>query len=139
MAILSVKVEIVRLVEDRKQPQRGVMLIEGVPMFTTLELPDLDNKPRQSCIPLGSYQGVRTQSAKAKGDTFVLINVPGRSAILIHPGNTTRDTQGCILIGKKFSELEGSSAISESVLAFKEFMGLLKGIDSLTLDIRHIK
>jgi hypothetical protein len=32
-------------------------------------------------------------------DLIELSDVPGRSEILIHPGNYPRDTQGCVLLG----------------------------------------
>lgn len=70
----------------------------------TLELPDLNNdgiegnEVRKSCIPEGVYPVVRHDSPKF-GRCFWIKNVPGRSAILIHPGNYYFHTLGCVLVG----------------------------------------
>lgn len=71
----------------------------------TLELPDLNNdgivgnETRASCIPVGIYKVVKHTSPKF-GKCFWVKDVPGRSAILIHPGNYHYHTLGCILVGK---------------------------------------
>lgn len=70
----------------------------------TLELPDLNNdgiegnEVRSSCIPEGIYKVKRHNSPKF-GRTFWIQDVPGRSAILIHPGNYYYHTLGCVLVG----------------------------------------
>ena len=50
-----------------------------------------------------------------------LENVPGFEGILIHPGNFPSDTEGCILIGKEFSE----NAVLHSRDTFNELMATL--------------
>lgn len=72
----------------------------------TLELPWRMNKRMVSCIPRGIYQCVWHKSP-SKGWCYKVFDVPGRSAILIHPGNWAgdihkgyhTDLKGCIALG----------------------------------------
>ena len=54
----------------------------------------------RSAIPEGRYAVVITYSPKMKQWLPLLLNVPKFSGIRIHAGNTTKDTEGCILVGK---------------------------------------
>ena len=65
----------------------------------TLECPWRDNQVFTSCCPDGTYPLVSFESPEHP-DCWVLTPVPGRTGILVHVGNTIRDTQGCILIGQ---------------------------------------
>lgn len=66
--------------------------------------------PGETAIPTGRYRvtlGVRSPRMSQKKayefcDGYVprLINVPGFDGILIHIGNTARDSEGCILVGE---------------------------------------
>lgn len=71
---------------------------DGVELCKTFELPWLNNNPDVSCIPEGEYVCTVEYHAQ-KGRVFRLHDVPGRSGILIHRGNTLKDTTGCILVG----------------------------------------
>ena len=51
------------------------------------------------CIPYGEYQIVVTKSPKFKCWLPLIRNVPGLEGVRIHAGNSTQDTQGCILPG----------------------------------------
>jgi hypothetical protein len=63
-----------------------------------------------TAIPTGRYRiTLAVQSPKfSKRATYQfcngylprLINVPGYDGVLIHSGNTARDTEGCLLVGK---------------------------------------
>ena len=54
-------------------------------------------------IPAGTYKVALRYSPKfsprTKHDMLWIQNVPGFSFILIHPGNSDDDTEGCILVG----------------------------------------
>jgi len=81
----------------------GSLSINGEVFCDTLELPFLDNQKSISCIPAGSYD-VRLRLAResATRDYLHLLvqDVPDRSYILFHIGNSAKDTRGCVLVGR---------------------------------------
>ena len=53
----------------------------------------------QTAIPRGSYECVYTYSNRFKKMLPLLLNVKGFEGIRIHSGNSSKDTEGCILVG----------------------------------------
>ena len=74
----------------------------------TLELPNLDNQARISCIPDGDYEYFIRQSPK-NGKVLELKGVEGRTNIQIHAGNYTSQILGCILVGDSIRYLNNDS------------------------------
>lgn len=71
----------------------------GTVLCFTIERPWLNNMHDVSCIPVGIYNckpHVKTNNGQR---CFILNNVPGRTGILIHCGNTEKDSEGCIIVG----------------------------------------
>lgn len=66
----------------------------------SLELRWRNNERRRSCIPLGSYELIKSTSPKF-GDVYRVKDVPNRDGILIHPANTHSELLGCIAIGSE--------------------------------------
>jgi hypothetical protein len=105
----------------------------------TMELPWLKNAKNISCIPAGSYI-VKMTNSPTYGPCYKIQNVTGRTDILIHKGNTTDDTEGCILPvgsygmldtfkGKKFAGLASRNS-------YVKLMSLLGG-ESFNLTIER--
>ena len=83
--------------------------------FKTLELPDLNNARNISCILEGEYTATKEVHDKF-GMCFRLYDTPGRGGVLMHVGNYAGshnpktkhpDTEGCILPGAYFADLDG--------------------------------
>jgi len=85
----------------------------------TLELPDKGNAQNVSCIPPGVYP--LEKITRPNGEIALHIKgVPGRSEILMHPGNFASgskvDTQGCVLPGLWFVDIneDGNLDVGDS-------------------------
>ena len=55
----------------------------------------------QTAIPYGTYEVKWTYSPRFKKYTPQLINVPSFEGIRIHAGSSSKDTEGCLLLGEK--------------------------------------
>jgi hypothetical protein len=104
---------------------QGVLIdtLSGLPLCVTLENPWKGNTPYISCIPTGIYKCKPYTSDKHR-DVYEIEEVPARSVILFHIGNTEDDTQGCILPGMKYGFLSEKPAVLESKIA----INLLKSV-----------
>ena len=106
-----------RLLLDRKYKKPGYSIgklyINGFYFCDTLEDKDRGLKQsmelkelkklkvaKETAIPTGSYVLIISYSKKFKRDLIAVIDVPAYSGIRIHSGNTAKDTEGCILVGK---------------------------------------
>ncbi len=78
----------------------------------------------QTAIPAGRYKVTIVWSPKHQFMVPLVNDVPGFSAIEIHPGNTDADTEGCLLLGDE--HVPGEDMVSKSNLAWDAFMLLLE-------------
>jgi hypothetical protein len=84
-----------------------------------------------TAIPAGTYKVIVTWSPRFKRQLPLLINVPEFDGVRIHPGNTHRDTEGCILIGTK---IEGDRLV-ESRKAFDKLFEKIVNEKDCTIEI----
>lgn len=98
------------------------------PIFT-LENP-LRDTTVDSRIPAGIYEAVKYSSDKHPR-AWLLKDVPGRDHILIHSGNTEKDTLGCILVGLSCGTLNNEPRLNQSRDAISKLDDLLGSEDIL--------
>lgn len=53
-----------------------------------------------TAIPRGTYNVIYTYSPRFKRKLPLIENVTGYEGVRIHPGNTAKDTEGCIIVGQ---------------------------------------
>lgn len=112
----------------------GALCFNDKPEMLTLEEVWRNNERKVSCIPEGRYLIKRIRSARF-GITFRVEDVPERTDILFHSGNTAADTEGCILVGQRFGSLAGQQAILNSSKAFQNFLTIMNGLNEASLTI----
>lgn len=126
----------------------GHLYIDGKYFCDTIEdkdrglkqsLPQSVNRAKKrqgvTAIPVGRYQVVMnmkspkfSKSAKydfCNGYLPRLLNVPVFEGVLIHIGNTAKDTEGCILVGRNTKV----GKVLESAATFRKLYPILKETD----------
>jgi hypothetical protein len=109
--------------------------------FKTLELPWKDNQRMISCIlpaPGGTLDYLvhkMKPTPKRPYEYFHVQNVKGRSGILWHPGNYTRQILGCILPGESHIDLDkdGTVDITQTTHTLKILTSLMPDKFKLTI------
>lgn len=115
----------------------GKLYIDGVYFCDTLEdtvrnLPEEEKIYSQTAIPAGTYRitlnVVSPKYSKRKSYDWCggrlprLLNVPFFDGILIHAGNTAKDSAGCILVG----ENKEKGKVLNSMATLKRLYKVLK-------------
>lgn len=83
----------------------GSLYIDGEYFCDTLEdtVRDLGKEKKikdNTAIPFGEYNVIVNVSPRFKRELPRILDVPNFEGILIHRGNTEKDTSGCILVGE---------------------------------------
>lgn len=76
----------------------------------------------RTAIPAGNYRVTITQSARFNRPLPLLNDVPGFAGIRIHSGNTSADTEGCLLPGLSY----GADRVNHSRDAFNVIFSLIQ-------------
>lgn len=99
----------------------------------TVERPWINNEPNVSCIPADRYVLRKTTFYRSTADpsddyaVYQVLDVPGRTYIKIHKGNTMLDVKGCIALGAHLGWVNDCWAVSSSRFAFEAFMQAMDG------------
>ena len=95
----------------------------------------------ETAIPYGTYKvDINTVSPRFKNRVWAkpyggkiprLLNVNSFEGVLIHPGTTSKDTSGCLLVGR--NTIVGKLTQSQNI--FHKLMSKLKGQKDITIEI----
>ena len=110
--------------------------LEDTDMGLSQELPVTVNRAKKragvTAIPVGTYRvtlGVKSpkfskcaQYKFCDGKLPRLVNVPAFEGVLIHIGNTPKDTEGCILVGRNTQV----GKVLESTATFRKLYAVLQ-------------
>ena len=123
----------------------GKLYIDGVYFCDTIEDTDRGLKDEmteeeilkkkvkgETAIPTGIYPVTITYSPKYKKNMPLISNVKGYSGIRIHSGNTSKDTEGCLIVGKNKEVGKVLESRKMYNLLFKE---LVKTKERIIIDI----
>jgi len=111
------KAILIRTFDDEVQTLGEFRMYDGERMVfqcKTLELPWRDNDNNVSRIPAGWYP-VRRRRSKRFNDHFHIMDVDDRTLILIHVGNYHKQTEGCVLLGQKYVDIDGDGHLDVAV------------------------
>jgi hypothetical protein len=119
----------------------GILRINKQYICLTLELFDKLNKPNESSIPAQQYICQKYFRESKAYWTYRVLDVPGRTAILFHPGRGLDHTEGCVLLGEKLITSLNKDVRKFPLLyskqAFNTFMAYLEGHEFFHLTIRE--
>lgn len=117
----------------------GTLCIDGKLFCYTLE--DTDRQlefhperkiPKETAIPKGNYTVRLSMSQRFQKILPEVLEVPGYSGVRIHSGNYPGDTEGCILVGEKYSD----SMITKSKATLGALLNILGAATSpITLEV----
>lgn len=121
----------------------GVLTTPGFECFT-LERPWLDNEPNISCIPTGKYS-VKPFTGRRFKQVVQVMDVLGRTHILIHSANRPSELSGCIAPGISYGFEGITPRVNHSRFALSqlfeyagtEFELVIKSAQSQTQEIQH--
>ena len=112
----------------------GKMYVDGIYECYTLE-DAVRNGTKiigKTAIPIGEYKLIIDASTRFKQDMPHILDVPDFTGVRIHAGNTSADTDGCILLGSTWA---GKDFIGNSKIAYKKFFDKLKKTKTATIKI----
>ena len=89
--------------------------------------------PKKSAIPEGTYRVVTTYSLRFRKYLPLLVGVPGFEGVRIHAGNTSRDTEGCILVGHNLQV----GKVLWSRITMEKLMKLIENEKEIYLTIKN--
>lgn len=123
--IIHFQLPVMELVLTRQYLERGVngtLTLNYNRICDTIELPWRNNQRRISCIPEGRYL-LRKRYTGRFGWHCRVLDVPGRSAILIHAyNNALKESKGCIA---PVSRLTGAGTGNASRIALRNLLKTL--------------
>lgn len=122
----------------------GKLYIDGEYFCDTLEdtvreiKPDGTGKIKgMTAIPAGKYKVILNMSPRFKRILPRLLNVPHFEGVLIHRGNSAKDTDGCILVGKNTKKGFVLESAKYEIALIARLQDAVKLGEEITIEIKR--
>lgn len=109
-------------IEDRDRGLTDSMTLEEIMRL---------KKYGETAIPYGTYRVQITYSPKFKKMMPILIGVKGFEGVRIHSGNTSKDSLGCLLVGRNTKV----GMVTESRKTYNMLYDLIKDQKNIIIEI----
>jgi Family of unknown function (DUF5675) len=87
----------------------------------------------RTAIPYGTYKVIMTMSNRFKVVMPLLCNVRGFEGVRIHSGNTSADTEGCLILGY----VKTANGVAQSRVACAALYDLIEKADACEITISN--
>jgi hypothetical protein len=116
----------------------GKLYVDGVYQCFVLEDTLREVKIQdETAIPAGNYRVIISVSPRFGKEYPRLLDVPGFDGVLIHSGNNSKDTSGCLLVGTNW---DGTDTITGSRVAYMQlFLKIQEAFkkEEITIEIKN--
>jgi hypothetical protein len=128
----AMRIDVQRIVSDDEATISTVFVDGGFVCFGLEDEFREDKVPAETRIPAGEYPvgirevgGFHGRYSRKFPDIhrgmLEIKDVPGFEHVLIHVGNTNKDTAGCLLVGTGAMARDGDMSVMASVEAYRKF------------------
>lgn len=142
---LTMRLKLLRKYFGEEFTEGKVFVNDGFQCYTVedkdrkLETSGCEDKVQdKTCIPRGVYKVTISYSTRFKRHLIEVLNVPCFKGIRIHSGNSSKDTEGCIIVGKSNAR-DDDNWVSESKVAYealhKKVKQALSAGEEVTLEV----
>jgi hypothetical protein len=141
------KLTLLRFPSLKESTLGGLLVDDRFQCWTLEDQFQAQKVPGETRIPAGTYTielqqaGTLHEKYKAKypehRGMLHLLSVPGFTGVMIHVGNTDRDSAGCILVGDLAM---ANGELGQSVVAYRKLYGLVSNAilagEGATIEVR---
>ena len=132
------KLKLVRSKSTTKSVE-GRLYINGVfECFTVEDAERIVKIQNETAIPKGVYKVIMSMSTRFKRIMPEVLDVPGYTGVRIHAGNSSKDTEGCIIVGS-INDRDDDDWVSGSIVArdrlYAKLSKAFKAKEEITLEV----
>ena len=132
------KLKLVRSKSTAKSVE-GRLYIDGVfECFTVEDAERIVKVQNETAIPKGVYKVIMSKSTRFKRIMPEVLDVPGYAGIRIHAGNSSKDTEGCIIVGS-INDRDDDDWVGGSIVArdrlYTKLSKAFKAKEEITLEV----
>ena len=110
------KIKLVRKTGNAKFTEGRMYIDDVFECFTVEDAVRTVKVQNETAIPKGVYKVIMSMSTRFKRIMPEVLDVPGFTGVRIHEGNSSKDTEGCVIVGS-VNDRDDDDWVSGSIVA----------------------